>query len=197
MSPARNYSTPWTDFYQPNKGPYGKHRITIISYGPEHLHAREEPETLFGPAYFTAQHPELFGTGSTSAHEGWFYWALLQPDVRGPEGPEGGWQYQRKVRPGGAKVGATTVDFVINSRPRPIACRIVTPWFHLGFGPEKAATDAEQVWMLQEQGYDVYDAFSSLYMNDRGGETVKEHALRVIRKDPALSPLSATYLGNR
>lgn len=186
-------SASWTDFYHPVKEVWETPIVTIIQWGPEELGLRDEPQLSYGPAAFTAAHPELFRTGTTSADEGWFYWALLQPDVRGPEGQEGGWQYQKRV--GQAKVGGAQVDFVIYvPAARPIACRIVTPYFHEEFGPEKEASDREQVGMLTDAGYDVVDAFSRLYMHDPTGLAVKNTAKRVITKDPSLVPGSATYL---
>jgi hypothetical protein len=191
--PKTHLGERWTAFYHPVKEPLEVPAITIIQWGPAHLGLREEPVLEYGPAAFTAAHPELFRTGTTSADEGWFYWALLQKDVRGPEGQEGGWQYQKRT--GYAKIGGATVDFVIYvPNGRPIACRIVTPYFHEESGPEKAASDREQIGMLTDAGYDVVDAFSRLYMHDPSGLAVKSVAKRVIAKDPSLVPGSATYL---
>jgi hypothetical protein len=183
---------PWTAFYRPEKRPnLEPHQITIISWGPEHLGLRESPELQYGPAAFTAAHPELFATGTTSADEGWFYWGCLE--VLGEEGRSSGWQYQKRV--GYAKIGGATVDFVLwVPIGRPIACRIVTPYFHEEQGPEKAASDREQVGMLDDAGYDTVDAFSRLYMQDPSGVAVKDMVKRVIQKDPSLVPGSATYL---
>lgn len=189
-------SVNWKDFYHPtqDRDPWESGRVSIINYGPEFLGLRfTKDEVEGGPEQFTRQHPELFGTGTTSAPEGWFFWAMLQ--VRGPMGQEGGWVYQKAVRPGGQKVGGATVDFVIESSPRPIACRIVTPWFHQNAGPEKNASDREQLYMLQDAGYDVGDAFSELYMDDPEGYAVKDMALRIIERDPSLVPGSSVYLG--
>ena len=186
----------WKDFYHPvkDRDPWEPGRISIINYGPEHLGLRfTKDEIEDGPAEFTRLHPELFSTGTTSEHEGWFFWGCLQ--VRGPMGPAGGWTYQKAIRPGGQKVGGATVDFVFESSPRPIACRIVTPWFHQNAGPEKAATDREQVYMIQDAGYDVGDAFSELYMDDHEGEAVKDMVRRIIERDPSLVPGSSVYLG--
>lgn len=185
----------WTAFYHPAKSPFEVPNHTIIGWGPAHLGLRDDPEIQYGPSAFTKAHPELFATGTTSADEGWFYWALLQPDVRGPEGTEGGWQYQKRT--GYTKIGGATVDFVIYvSEGNPIACRIQTPYFHEEFGPEKTAGDRDQIGMLQDAGYDVIDAFSRLYMGDPSGLAVKNMAKRVINKDPGLVPGSALYLGD-
>jgi hypothetical protein len=191
--PKTRLGASWMEFYHPVKEPLEVPDLTIISWGPAHLGLRQEPVLEYGPAAFTAAHPELFKTGTTSADEGWFYWALSQPDVRGPEGPEGGWQYQKRV--GYAKVGGANVDFVIYvAQGNPIACRIVTPYFHEEFGPEKQASDRNQVGTIQDAGYDVVDAFSRLYMHDPSGLAVKDTARRVIAKDPGLVPGSASYL---
>lgn len=193
-SKSLGFGTNWKDFYHPRQDndPYDN-RFTLIQYGPRYLALRETPEIQYGPAAFTAAHPELFATGTTSEPEGWFYWGCLQ--VRGEPGPLGGWQYQKQVRPGGARVGSATVDFVFTSRPRDIACRIVTPYFHTGFGPEKEGSDAEQVFSLQESGYDVVDAFSELYMGDPSGAAVKRTVEMVLQRDSSLVPGSSTYLG--
>lgn len=196
MSKAKTYlGAHWTSFYRVTKEPLEVPALTIIQWGPAELGLREEPVLEYGPAAFTKAHPELFRTGTTSAEEGWFYWALLQSDVRGPEGTEGGWQYQKRT--GFAKVGGAVVDFVIYvPKGRPIACRIQTPYFHEEFGPEKNATDREQIGMLDDAGYDVVDAFSRLYMHDPSGLAVKDIAKRVISKDPSLVPGSASYIGD-
>jgi hypothetical protein len=184
-------STPWTRFYAPKRDndPWSND-FTIIQYGPGAV-LRHEPEVEAGPHAFTLAHPELFDTGPTSEPEGWFYWALLQ--IRGDEGAEGGWYYQSKFRPAG-RAGSATVDFVIVSPVRDIACRIQTR-FHIEIGPEKVAFDNEQAVLLQDGGYDVIDAFDYLFMGDQSGLAVKRVAERVIAKDPALNPLSQTYLG--
>lgn len=185
---------PYTAFYHPVQDPLRVvPDLTIISWGPEHLGLRKEPELEYGPAAFTAAHPELFATGTTSADEGWFYWGCLE--VMGPEGRASGWQYQKRV--GYAKVGGATVDFVIwVPIGNPIACRIQTPYFHEEFGPAKEATDAIQVGTLQDAGYDVIDAFSRLYMGDPSGLAVKDMVKRVMAKDPSLVPGSALYVGD-
>lgn len=189
-------TTNWMDFYRPVKGfDVRDTRITLIHYGPAELGIRTDPVLDSGPEAFTRANKQLFATSSTSGPEGWFYWAMVI--LRGTHGENGGWQYQRKVRPGGSKVGGATVDFLIDARPRPIACRIQTPYFHRG-DPGKAAFDREQAITLQRVGYDVVDAFSQLYYHkDTSGEAVLNMARRVIAKDPALVPGSATYIGDR
>lgn len=191
---SSDFKTNWKDFYHPQKDadPYDPN-ITLIQYGPLHLALRQTPEVQYGPQAFTDAHPELFATGTTSAPEGWFYWACIQ--VRGQPGVEGGWQYQKQVRPGGARIGSATVDFVFTSRPRDIACRIVTPYFHTEFGPEKEGSDNEQVFSLQESGYDVVDTFSELWMPDPSGRAVIRAVEMVLQRDSSLIPGSSTYLG--
>lgn len=187
------FGTNWMTFFAPvqENDPWDN-RFTLIQYGPEELGGRYELEVRHGPDAFARSHPELFGTGTTSLPEGWFFWGLLKR--RGNPGLEGGWRYQSKVRPGG-KVGGATVDFVIASTPRDIACRIITPFFHAAAGPEKEGSDFEQLYFLQDQGYDVIDAPSALYMSDETGGAVLEMVDRVLRKDPSLMPGNATYVG--
>jgi hypothetical protein len=189
----------WTQFYRPVKGndPY-QNAFSIIPYGPRGLHLRDEVISESSPWAFVRAHPELFSTPSTTFDEGVFYWALLQ--LRGPEGPEGGWQYQTGVRPGGQKVGGATVDFVIDVYDgKPIACRIVTPYHEGGFvfaGPEKEASDELQIFTLEEQGYEVIDAYSKLWMSDQTGLAALHVAQRVLDKDPSFNPNSFTFIGN-
>ena len=185
-----DFGTNWMALYRPVKSA-APPRLTVISYGPEHLGLRTEPELEYGPGAFTKANPQLFSTGATSAPEGWFYWGCQEE--LGPHGPEGGWQYQRKVRPGGAKIGAATVDFVFESSPRSIACRILTPWFHR-LNPDQEGSDAEQLAMLEDAGYDVVDAPSELYMGDPSGLAVRRMVRRVVSRDPQLVPGSATYI---
>jgi hypothetical protein len=97
------------------------------------------------------------------------------------------------VRPGGAKIGAATVDFVFDSSPRPIACRILTPWFHR-LNPDQEVDDQQSADMLQDQGYDVVDAPSELYMGDPAGWAVRRMVRRVVNKDPQLMPGSGVYI---
>lgn len=188
----------WTKFYHPKQGPDPYHpHISIIPYGPEGLHLRDTVVNISGPDAFVDAHPEKFHTSSTTRDEGYFYYGLLY--VRGPEGPQGGWKYQSGVHPGGQKIGGATVDFVIDTMDdRPIACRIVTPFHEGGFvfaGPEKEASDELQQFTLEENGYDVIDAYSKLWMSDPSGLAVKRIVQRVIDKDPTFNPNSLTYIG--
>jgi len=186
--------TNWKNFYYPVKGrdAYASH-ITLIQWGPQYLGLRDTPEIEYGPGPFTRAHPELFGGGTVSAPEGWFFWGLLQ--IRGPMGPEGGWQYQKAVRPGGAKIGSANVDFVIASRPKDIAVRVQGEYFHLEGGPEKESSDTDQIYMLEDAGYDVVDVFPSMFMSDPSGIAVKRVAQMAIDRDPSLIPGSSTYRG--
>lgn len=185
------FGTNWHEFYHPVKGPLSAPKIRVLAYGPSHLDLRDEIPNEYGPQAFTLANPGLFATGATSAPEGWFYWGCIQE--LGEHGEESGWQYQRKVRPGGAKIGAATVDFVFESSPRPIACRILTPWFHR-LNPDQEVDDQQQADMLNEQGYDVVDAPSELYMGDPEGWAVRKMVRRVVSKDPMLMPGSGTYI---
>ena len=89
----------WKDFEQTIKSgrPYGG-QFSIINYGPERMGGREIADPMSGPEQFVKDHPELFATSSTSREEGYFYYGCIEE--LGPEGDEGGWQYQQKVRPG-------------------------------------------------------------------------------------------------
>lgn len=184
----------WTRFYQPVKPSLTfDPDIHVLNYGPAALGGRLTDVWESGPALFVREHPELFGGGTVSAWEGYFYWALSQKDVRGPEGPEGGWQYQGLIRNQGGRLGQATPDFIISvNEGKDIACRIQS-YFHLQLGPEKEAADVEQVFFLQEQ-YDVIDAFGELFIDDPTGAAVKEMARRVIAKDPTLTPGSGVYI---
>jgi hypothetical protein len=198
MPRARNpyLGAHWTKFYHPKKDP-APPRMSIIPYGPEGLHLRDEVINISGPRAFVLNNQGLFHTSSTTADEGFFYWGLLE--IRGPEGYVGGWRYQSGVQPGGQKVGGATIDFVIDVPDgRPIACRVVTPFHEGGFvfaGPEKEASDELQQFTLEEQGYDVIDAYSKLWMGDESGAAVKRIVQRVIDKDPTFNPNSLTYIG--
>lgn len=188
---STGFKTNWMDFYAPVKDDRASPTISVIAWGPEHLGLRTEVVNEYGPRAFTEANGALFATGATSAPEGWFYWGCQEE--LGPHGEESGWQYQRKVRPGGAKVGAATVDFVFDATPRPIACRIFTPWFHR-LNPDQEGADAQQVDMLTDQGYDVVDAPSELYMGDEEGWAVRRMVRRVVEKDPMLMPGSGVYI---
>ncbi len=187
----------WTTFYRPVRESL-KHDpdIHLLNYGPAHLGGRENDVYEMGPLPFIRENPGLFGGGNVSSWEGFAYWALSQRDVRGPEGPEGGWFYQSKVRPNG-RLGSATVDFVISvfEGGRDIACRIVT-YFHTQVGAEKEGSDLEQVFFLQDQGYDVVDAFGDLMIEDETGEAAKQMMRRVCTKDPTLMPGSMVYIGD-
>ena len=183
--------TNWQVFYHPAKDAApARGRYSIINYGPEHLYGRYQTHVEGGPAAFTAEHPELFATASTTAPEGWFFWGCIQ--VLGPMGSEGGWVYQQAVRPGGNKIGGARVDFVIDQSPRPLAVRIDTPYFHRD-DPEISASDDEQLAMLEAEGYDVVDAPSELYMQDESGYAVKRMVERVRDRDSMLMPGSAVF----
>lgn len=184
----------WTRFFHPARESKSfDPEIHILDYGPAYLGLRETDVWEGGPAAFVREHPELFGGGNVSSWEGYFYWALSQKDVRGPEGSEGGWQYQGIIRNQGGRLGQATPDFIISvDQGKDIACRIQS-YFHLELGVEKQASDVEQLFFLQEQ-YDVIDAFGELYIDDPTGGAVKAMARRVIAKDPTLTPGSGVYL---
>lgn len=185
----------WTAFRVQTKDPLAeRRRVTILGYGPEELGLRLNVEPGTGVMAFVRSHPELFATSSTTFPEGMFYWALDQ--ILGPEGPEGGWYYQRKVAGGSRLPGGATVDFVIERvGKRPLAVRIVTP-FHLAtfIGDTKQAGDIEQLNSLTQNGYDVIDVFSTNFVHDESGVAVKREAESAIASLPSANPLSATYL---
>lgn len=183
----------WTKFYRPVKSQLEfDPEIHILNYGPAYL-GRQSMDYESGPEVFVRDNPELFGGGNVSAWEGYLYWAFSQPDVRGPEGPEGGWRYQSIIRNQGGRLGQATPDFIISvMQGKDIACRVQS-YFHLQLGVEKEAGDVEQLFFLQEE-YDVIDAFGELYMDDPTGAAAKQMARRVIAKDPTLTPGSAVYL---
>lgn len=181
---------PWMEFYRPVKGPASPPQVQVYNWGPEALGGREITVLSGGPALFVAENPGLFATSSTSEEEGYFYWGCLKEI--GPAGV--GWSYQRQIRNMGARSGQATVDFIIESTPRDIACRIVTPYFHITAGPEQDIRDVEQLANLEDAGYDVVDAFSELYMDDKEGIAVRRVVRAVINREPILVPGSATYL---
>lgn len=190
MARPKSYTVNWHDFYHPVKDAAPR-RSGIINYGPEHLGGREIVIVQGGPRDFVDANPGLFATSSTSEEEGWFYWGCLQE--LGPHGEEGGWTYQRQVRPQGARVGSATIDFVIDVQPHPLAVRIQTPYFHASLGPETEGFDDEQFMTLEDAGYDVVDVPSELYMQDETGLAVRRMVRRVVNRDPILMPASATY----
>jgi hypothetical protein len=186
----KSHTVNWQDFYHPVKDAAPR-RSGIMSYGPAELGGREIVVVQGGPRDFVDHNPGLFATSSTSEEEGWFYWGCLQE--LGPHGVEGGWTYQRQVRPYGARVGQATIDFVIDVAPRPLAVRIQTPYFHAAIGPEQDGFDDEQLLTLEDSGYDVIDVPSDLYMDDESGLAVRRMVRRVVNRDPILMPGSATY----
>lgn len=190
MARPKSHTVDWTVFYHPVKDAT-RPRIGIYAFGPEHLGGREIVYPSGGPRAFVDANPGLFATSSTSEEEGWFYWGCLQE--LGPHGVEGGWSYQRQVRPFGARVGQATIDFVIDVAPRPIAVRIQTPYFHAAIGPEKEGFDDEQLMILEDDGYDVIDVPSELYMSDESGLAVRRVVRRVVNRDPLMQPGSATF----
>lgn len=195
MTRLPKLSGSWTTFYRPVKDtlPFDP-EVHLLNYGPSYL-GRQTMEYVGGPADFVASHPELFGGGNVSSWEGYLYWALSQKDVRGPEGMEGGWQYQGVVRNQGGRLGQATPDFIISvNQGKDIACRVQS-YFHSELGVEKQAADVEQLFFLQEQ-YDVIDAFGDLYIDDPTGSAAKAMARRVLAKDPTLTPGNGVYLGD-
>jgi hypothetical protein len=182
--------TNWKAFWHPVKDAApDRGRHSLINYGPEHLGGRFETHLDGGPRAFTEAHPELFATASTTAPEGWFFWGCVQE--LGPMGPEGGWQYQRAVRPDGNKIGSARVDFVFESDPKPLAIRIKTPYWHRD-DPEITASDREQFAMLEDAGYEAVDV-PTTYMDDETGLSVRRMVRRVRDRDPILLPGSALY----
>lgn len=139
---------------------------SFIDYGPSVLGLRLDVVPQGGVVDFVNSHPELFATGTTSRDEGFFFWAELQ--LLGPEGPEGGWYYQS----GNADSNSAVVDFRIH-RPgqRDLGIRIQSQYRHLSGGAFKQATDAEQVYALEDQ-MDVLDVWSEWYIGDLSGKTV-------------------------
>lgn len=191
MAPRKttDFGTNWHDFYAPVKGSRNVPRPTVLGYGPAFMGGREVVIPSGGPEAFVHANPGLFATSSTSREEGFFYWGCLKEI--GPAGQ--GWKYQSQVRNQGARAGQATVDFIIEAIPRDLACRIVTPRFHLAAGPEQEVADQEQLDLLEEEGYEVVDVFSQMYMNDESGGAVRRVVRMVIAKEPLLVPGSASY----
>lgn len=186
-------SPPWTDFYRPVKEALPDHgRFTLIQYGPTNVTGRELPELIGSPFAFARSHPELFGQAHTSLHEGVFYYGCEKQ--KGPHGAEGGWVYQRAVNPGGNKIGGAIVDFVFEARPRDLAIRIQTPFFHRP-DPDIELHDDEQYAILEDYGYTVIDVPSELYMDedDEDGVAVQKMVRRVDEQDPLLMPGSMIF----
>ena len=158
--------------------------FALFSYGPAILGLRENVIPEGGVVDFVNSHPNLFATGTTSRDEGFFYWSLMQ--LLGPEGDEGGWLYQA----GNPDANQAVVDFLIK-RPgeRDLGIRIQSQYRHLGAGPLKAATDAEQVYALEDT-MDVLDVWSEWYIDDLTGRTVLAVARDAIAGDPfSISPI--------
>lgn len=194
MTRLPKLSQSWTTFYRPVKSSQDyTPEIHLMNYGPAYLGGRETDVWESGPAPFVRDHPELFGGGTVSSWEGYLYWAFSQKDVRGPEGPEGGWKYQGVVRNQGGRLGQATPDFIISvDYGKDIACRVQS-YFHLQLGAEKLSADVEQIFFLQEE-YDVIDAFGELFIDDPTGAAAKQMARRVLAKDPTLTPGSGVYM---
>src|SRR5690606_14685577 len=127
---------------------------------------------------FVEDNPGLFATSSTSEEEGGFYYGCLRE--LGPHGEEGGWTYQRQVRPVGARVGSATIDFVIDVQPRPLAVRMQTPYFHAALGPVARVFRDDRFMALADAGYNVIDVPSEVYLYDEEGMAVRRMVRRVV-----------------
>ena len=186
-----DFGTDWHQFYRPVKSAHNVPKQGRLGYGPEELGGRLTVIPLGSAEEFVQGNSALFSRPSTSREEGYFYWGCLHEI--GPVGQ--GWAYQRQVRNAGARVGQATIDFVIESRPRDLAVRIVTPYFHLEADPEQTVADAEQLIILEDDGYEVVDVFSQMYMDDPSGRAARRAVRMVIAKEPMLVPTSAIYYG--
>jgi hypothetical protein len=179
---------PWKGFavqsgqiVQPAKG------LPMTYYGPSELKLRDIVVPEGGPMGFVKAHPELFHTGTTSTDEGFFYWA--EERLLGPEGPEGGWYYQS----GNADANAAIVDFrVSRSGGLPdLGIRIQSAYRHLGAGPFKAASDAEQIYTIMGNDMIVVDVWSEWYIGDLTGKAVLAVARQANAGDPfSISPVA-------
>ncbi len=165
-----------------------RHRGSLISYGPSELRLRETIVYEGSPDHFIDRNPQLFATGTTSRDEGYAYWALLK--IIGTEREIGKngmtWYYQSKVGGGSNRAGGAVVDFVVEGlgRNNDIGIRIVTPYFHEKAGSFKRATDAEQLFMLLDQGIDVADVNSRNYVLDPTGVAVLQIISKAIERRP-------------
>lgn len=191
----------WKKYIVPEKADiYPRHhRGGIFAWGPEELHLRENIQFADGPQAFVEANPQLFATSSTSNHEGYAYWALLQ--LIGPEGEPGRngqiWFYQSSVKQSGSRSGGSIVDFLVETPGMPISLgiRIVTPWIHELQGAAVRAFDAEQVFRLFDQDVFVVDVRSAFYINDKTGQDVIKVISRAIQNQPDYSPYHRTVRG--
>jgi len=188
----------WRKYLVPEKSDIKPrpHRGGLFVWGPEELRLRENVIPADGPDAFVKSNPQLFATSSTSAHEGYAYWALLK--LIGPEGEPGKngltWFYQSKVNGGGGRAGGSVVDFLIEGYTRAVSLgiRIVTPFFHETQGADVRAFDFEQSFRLLDQDVFVVDVRSKFYMHDKSGQTVIRVMNRAIQNQPDYSPYHRT-----
>jgi hypothetical protein len=177
-----------------------KRRKSLRYYGPEQLNLRKSVVFANGPEEFVQNNPHLFATGTTSRHEGYFYWGLFKRIGReGEPGKQGRtWFYQSKVGGGSNRPGGSIVDFIIEGvGPNPdLGVRIVTPYFHGQIGPYKRATDFEQSISLLDQDILAIDIDSRDYVGDPDGSAVLYAVDRVLNyQQSSFSPLYAGFRG--
>jgi hypothetical protein len=176
-----------------------RRRGNIFTYGPEELGLRENVVYLDGPDAFVRANPQLFATGTTSAHEGYAYWALLK--LIGLEGEPGRngltWWYQSKVGGGTNRAGGAVIDFLIEgtNNSMDLGVRIVTPYHHELQGAAVRAFDFEQGFRLLNSDVFVVDVRSKFYMNDKSGQTVIRVMNRAIQNTPDFSPYHRSIRG--
>jgi hypothetical protein len=165
----------------------------LYTYGPRELGLQMEDESG-GPEEFIRRHPNLFATSSTSAHEGYFFWALLK--LIGPmeEIGKGGliWYYQSRLLSSGGKAGGTIVDFLVEGvyPNKDLGIRIQTPFRHTGAGAITRAKDEEQALFMESKDIIPVDVYSINYMSDKTGQAVIKAANRALKADPDFSPLA-------
>ena len=170
-------------------------RVTLIAWGPEHLGLRQD-----GDAADTARRPSPRPTRSSSPPG---------PPRRRRDGSTGAASQELGPPRPESRAGSTSARSVPAGpswgRRRWTSSSSVAPRHRLPhpdalvppFNPEQEGDDAEQLAMLEDQGYDVVDAPSELYMGDPSGLAVRRMVRRVVGRIRCLMPGSGVYYRGR
>lgn len=163
----------------------------LRSYGPAELGLNVVTENLVGPMAFINAHPELFATGTTSAPEGFIYWALTK--LLGPE-DYSTWTYQASVLNGRHSPGGAVVDFVVYLPNVTLGFRIQTYRFHEDAPVSKRIYDVEQLIAIFRADFMVIDIFEQDFLYDETGQAAIKVVLEALsnlqRPDPIATGLT-------
>lgn len=173
--------------------------VSRIPTGPRMYRKLDDPQIEGGPG----EPPPGFVTPTTSKTEWVAFWATWKAtnapgDPRkgpwtGP--PTGEFAYQSWELGGRKQLGGAVVDLVIYTQDIPIGCRIVTEYFHIFAGAQKAAMDLTQAIELGRSMtvVDVYD-YEFLPLDAQGLVIYFKQAYGMIKSNPISS---ATARRNR